>query len=304
MSKPFDVFQDVHGQGDKLEALLQKLGYVHDGDSYVHPEKTALFLGDLIDNGTQNALVIDIVRPMEELGRAVVILGNHEFNAICYSMRAACGDYLRPHTDANKYQHKEFLSEFPLGSQRHESVINWFRTLPIAFEANAFRAIHAVWCESSLRVVKRYCGGYTFGDSLSLTLATDECHELCDAIEVLLKGYEVELPDGISYKDKYGIPRSKARLKWWGETMDSDASSSILSVPSEVRCALSKYKLGDLIEQNLPPADKPTFIGHYKMSVDEICWSGNVICLDHAMNVSAYRFKDCDNITEGSIESN
>jgi len=45
----FDFIGDIHGHADKLEALLQKLGYAKTNGYYAHPTRKVLFIGDYID---------------------------------------------------------------------------------------------------------------------------------------------------------------------------------------------------------------------------------------------------------------
>ena len=47
----YDLVGDIHGQGDKLEGLLDHLGYRLRDGAYRHPSRTAIFLGDFIDRG-------------------------------------------------------------------------------------------------------------------------------------------------------------------------------------------------------------------------------------------------------------
>ena len=55
----YDVIGDVHGYADKLEGLLVKLGYSHRTGVWGHPERTAVFIGDLIDRGPQQRSTVD-----------------------------------------------------------------------------------------------------------------------------------------------------------------------------------------------------------------------------------------------------
>lgn len=41
----YDIIGDIHGQADKLHALLSKLGYVQRQGAYRHPSRTASLLG-------------------------------------------------------------------------------------------------------------------------------------------------------------------------------------------------------------------------------------------------------------------
>ena len=84
LSTGYDVIGDIHGHGDELLALLEKLGYHHDGASYTHENRQVLFLGDFVDRGEQQKLVLDTVMAMCNSGSARAIMGNHEFNALAY----------------------------------------------------------------------------------------------------------------------------------------------------------------------------------------------------------------------------
>ena len=82
----YDVIGDVHGQADKLERLLRQLGYMETpqpqhprGQSlWSHPDRQAIFIGDLIDRGPAQIRTVDLVRAMVDAGAAQMVLGNHE----------------------------------------------------------------------------------------------------------------------------------------------------------------------------------------------------------------------------------
>ncbi len=81
----YDIIGDVHGCADKLEGLLGKLGFEERAGVYRHPERQAIFVGDLIDRGPQQVETLNLVHAMVETGSAKVVMGNHEFNAISYA---------------------------------------------------------------------------------------------------------------------------------------------------------------------------------------------------------------------------
>lgn len=124
----YDIIGDVHGQNGKLTALLKKLGYRIKDGAYRHPEgRTALFLGDLIDRGSGQIEVINIVRNMIEAGSARTIMGNHELNAIGFATMSVDGQgYLRPHSKGKTEQHKEFLTQVGWETALHKELITWF----------------------------------------------------------------------------------------------------------------------------------------------------------------------------------
>jgi polynucleotide kinase-phosphatase len=83
-SGPFDVVGDVHGCRSELETLLGTLGYEIERDAAGrpvnarHPQRTAVFLGDLVDRGPDTPGVLRLVMGMVEAGNALAVCGNHE----------------------------------------------------------------------------------------------------------------------------------------------------------------------------------------------------------------------------------
>ena len=83
-SGPFDVIGDVHGCRAELEQLLGTLGYAIERDAAGrpigarHPDRRAIFLGDLVDRGPDTPGVLRLVMGMVAAGTALSVLGNHE----------------------------------------------------------------------------------------------------------------------------------------------------------------------------------------------------------------------------------
>jgi protein phosphatase len=79
---PFDIIGDVHGCCDELEQLLSKLGY-DAAAGWRHPEdRTAVFLGDLVDRGPRIVETLDLVRAMVAAGHALAVPGNHDLKLL------------------------------------------------------------------------------------------------------------------------------------------------------------------------------------------------------------------------------
>ena len=76
---PFDIIGDIHGCRQELELLLDKLGWIREGDAYIHPEgRKAVFLGDLGDRGPDTPGVLKTVMAMVSAGNAYCVCGNHD----------------------------------------------------------------------------------------------------------------------------------------------------------------------------------------------------------------------------------
>lgn len=85
---PFDIIGDIHGCYDELQDLLEKLGYTVEQKTtedapygfLVNPpeERTAIFLGDLVDRGPDSPKVLRLVMSMVQLGTAYCVPGNHD----------------------------------------------------------------------------------------------------------------------------------------------------------------------------------------------------------------------------------
>ena len=81
---PFDVIGDIHGCAAELQTLLAELGYTIRRDESgraagaSHPDRRAVFVGDLVDRGPDTPGVLRLVMGMVSAGDAFCVPGNHE----------------------------------------------------------------------------------------------------------------------------------------------------------------------------------------------------------------------------------
>lgn len=81
---PFDIVGDIHGCRAELEQLLTALGYTITRDAEGrptdahHPQRRAIFVGDLVDRGLDTPGVLRLVMGMVNKGNAYCVTGNHE----------------------------------------------------------------------------------------------------------------------------------------------------------------------------------------------------------------------------------
>ncbi|MDE6657010.1 MAG: polynucleotide kinase-phosphatase, partial [Oscillospiraceae bacterium] len=80
-----DIIGDIHGCGQELRLLLNKLGYVLQDGCYSHPEgRKVAFLGDFCDRGNENVNVLKIAMSMVKSGNAIAVAGNHDAKLVKY----------------------------------------------------------------------------------------------------------------------------------------------------------------------------------------------------------------------------
>ncbi len=82
---PFDIVGDVHGCYDELVELLGLLGYRPDMVSGMrHPQRRAIFVGDLVDRGPKIVETVTLARRMVGAGHAFCVPGNHDNKLLRY----------------------------------------------------------------------------------------------------------------------------------------------------------------------------------------------------------------------------
>jgi hypothetical protein len=274
-----DIIGDIHGHADKLEQLLQQLGYENVNNVYQHltENRTVLFIGDYIDKGPKIKETLEIVKAMVDFGSAKALMGNHEYNAILYHTKDSNGNYLRKHSDSNTFQHSETIKAFEHNPSELDAYIEWFKTLPLFYETDHFRAVHAAWEYDKIDYLKNRLVNNCITNEM-LIEAADKTTELYDAIEITLKGKELKLPNGLSFIDNYNKERSEIRIKWWVNATENNyktiAIHTLDSIPEIALTETETYYL---------PNDKPVFFGHYWLEGEPKIYQNNICCVDYSV---------------------
>ncbi len=272
----YDLIGDIHGQENELVHLLEKLSYRKIDGIWQHTTRKVIFLGDFVDRGAHQKAVIDIVRPMVDNGYALSVMGNHEFNAISYYTQNKKGDHLRPHTDKNTKQHKAFLESYESNPREYSEVIEWFKTLPLWLDLDGLRVIHACWDFELIKMLK----SNKLTDAI-LHLSSIKGSPEYDAIETLLKGKEIPLPNGVSFNDKDGNPRKHIRVRWWDASAKT-YKEAFMGPESAMTHIPDDNILGDhLIDYSKD--QKPVFLGHYWMEGEIKPLADNIACIDYSV---------------------
>lgn len=291
----YDLIGDIHGYATELKALLTKLGYKELNGVWQHPERQVIFLGDFVDRGPEQVETVAIARAMVEKGTARAVMGNHEFNAVAWASEDPKEPraHLREHTAKNRNQHDAFLRQVGEGSKDHDDMIAWFKTLPVYLDLPELRVVHACWHPEYIDLI----GQFTNQENQLLAAAWEassrEGSDAFNAVETLLKGLEIPLPDGHHFYDKERNKRTNIRTSWWmqGQLTYRD----LAMVPGQ-----EIHRIPDkTIKSNVLPGydgEKPVFIGHYWMNGTPKPLSEHIACLDYSVageqggKLCAYRF--------------
>jgi hypothetical protein len=294
----YDIVGDIHGHATKLENLLLKMDYRLVDGVYKHASRKAIFVGDYIDRGSEETKTIQIVQSMVQNGSALAIMGNHEFNAICWatSHPEQPGEYLRKHTDKNFDQHQAFLEEFPVGSKQHTDTIAWFKTLPIYLDLEHIRIVHACWHQESIDELNKIINANnTLPDEVFLSAST-KGNPHYQLIEDVVKAPEKTLPKNVIFKDQYGKTRTSIRVKWWLD-IEPTYKNLALTVPEEIMDEIPDIVVDDVY---LYQGNKPVFFGHYWMKGRPQIQSAKVACTDYSAakdgDLIAYRWSGETNL--------
>lgn len=295
MDTGYDLIGDIHGYAEELERLLNKMGYQEIDGVYRHEQRQVIFLGDLIDRGPNNRRVIEIAQRMCASNNAKIIMGNHEYNAICYHTQDAQGQPLRPHTQRNFKQHQTFLEQFPTGESATQNIIEWFKSLPLALELPGFNVVHACWSPSHLSYLHQLTKGSYQLQQPHWALSLQAEHPLFDAIESVLKGPELALPEPYQFRDAGGHERKNIRIKWWQQQATSYRDYAL--VPASAQQDIPNLPLPENLAPTHYTIEKPTFFGHYWMTGTPSIKTHYAACLDYSVaaksghgKLTAYRW--------------
>ena len=290
ITKQPDFIGDVHGHFNALELLLKKLGYEKKNGIYTHSERFPVFLGDYIDRGPNIKDVLHLVRSMQENGSAIALMGNHEYNYLCYHLKDENDRPFRENSVKNEMQLRETNSTLENISER-DSYLDWMASLPITLETNKYRAVHAQWKNSSVEQIKN-SGIHKFNRDGLIKLYSN--NTLKESLNILLKGLEVLLPKKFQYKDHEGHERKESRVKWWNSSSEKKFGDVFASIPEK----LMNIDISELIldfTDFYKSEEKPVFFGHYWLNPREFgLTSSNTCCLDFSIVkggfLASYRF--------------
>lgn len=290
-TQPYDLIGDIHGQHGKLLALLHHLGYAKHGGTFRHPAgRKVIFLGDYIDRGPAIREVLHTVRGMVDAGDALAIMGNHEYNAVCAETPDGKGGFLRPEKKNHGGQ-LETKRQFAGFDDEWEEWKDWMRRLPMWLDLGGLRAVHACW--DAKRIAR--ISGKSIADDGFLHLSAAKGTPEHRAVENILKGPELAMPEGHFFHDKENVRRSTVRVRWWDVPDSAQVSHLAMPEPFDVPGDAAPHDLRRI--PNYAPHDPPVFIGHYWLPPERKRepLARNIACLDYSgafanNTLTAYRW--------------
>jgi len=275
-----DIIGDIHGHAKTLTQLLKTLGYKKNKQgAFHHPTRTAIFVGDFIDRGPMIRETLEIVRLMMEVGSAKAVMGNHEYNALCYHTTNPQGVPLRSHTDKNTHQHEATLKAFEQYPEDWKAYLKWFMDLPLWLEEEAFRVVHATWDSDAINEAKQKWQSNKLNAATLQSSAIENSWDY-NFIELILKGKQIELPDGQFFHDKDGHRRTEVRTQWWKSPVGLTYAEYGLGADN---CAIPLSQEHQQIIPYPEVDDKPVFIGHYWLRGAPRLQSPLVCCTDYSV---------------------
>ena len=286
----FDLIGDVHGCADALAELLDRLGYIRRGGVFQHRDsrrpRQALFLGDIIDRGSQIRETALLVQAMVERGHARIVLGNHEHHALAYSTPDGAGGFLREHNERHARLIAETLEQFAHHRHDWQDCLRWFMDMPLLLEVRTaqseFRVIHACWDGVLVEEFKELRPALR----LDADFLRDSVRRGSFAERFLrraTRGLDLPLPDEQVITGLDGLPRRSFRCKFWVDAPKTYADLEFQ--PDRLPPALARRRLGEAERSQLVYYDErqpPLFIGHYWQQGVPQPLRANLACLDYS----------------------
>lgn len=296
-AKGYDLIGDVHGCAISLQLLLEKLGYVRRAGVYSHPDRQVIFLGDIVDRGPHIREALHLVRDMVEAGQAQIVMGNHEYNFLCYCTESPANQddpFLREHNPRHFRILKETLEQFANHPGEQKDFMEWVRTIPLFLEFDNFRVIHACWHQGLIDRFKSIYPEPYLTDELLYKSAVKGSFEWV-VFDRLLRGTHLRLPNGEVMVSKDGYKRQFFRTKFWLD--NPQYYIDVLFQPDPLPEHIARMRLTETEYQDLLYYDEQQpllFIGHYWREGKPTAIRPNIACLDYSAvkygKLVAYRY--------------
>jgi hypothetical protein len=298
----YDIIGDIHGHYDELVSLLKNLGYSFQNGIWKNGDRIPVFVGDYIDRGPKIMETLKLVRDLTESGNGIALMGNHEYNFICMHNYDLNEKPFRKRSESNLKSVNDTLIALQRGND-FDSYLKWMEQLPVIAFNDSLRVVHAQWHQPSIELMVSSSIKTLDQDGLSQVFQN---HPLKNALDISMKGQEVELPETHHFLDKDKKKRGEARLKWWNQLPTNKMADAFASLPEEVKNGSFPIELLNTIHPYLS-TEPPVLFGHYWMNpADFGLLSDNICCLDFSVakggSIGGYRFSGEDVLTINRLQ--
>jgi hypothetical protein len=237
---------------------------------------------------------------MVKHGAALAVMGNHEYNALAYHTEhpQKPNTWLRPRSAKNTKQHEAFIKEYLENgdSSDLDEVLEFFYSLPLWLELDGLRVVHAAWHPSSMLTLSEKLGDKNTLTAACLVESSEKGTPAYDAVEIVLKGMELTLPNGLSHTDKDDIERKEVRCWFFKES--SENLADMIVHPNLFSEEIQMSKINADLLTGYGEHERPVFVGHYWMSKVSLAHpstlTDNVACVDYSAgnggDLVAYRW--------------
>ncbi|TBU96860.1 serine/threonine protein phosphatase [Stutzerimonas kirkiae] len=283
--RSYDLIGDVHGCADELERLLDLLGYRKHGAVWRHPWRQVIFLGDIIDRGPRIRESLHLVQGMVATGEALCIMGNHEFNALGWYAPAPPGSgktHVREHSSRYATLLRETFQQFEHYPEDWKAFRAWFYEMPLYLESERFRVVHACWDNRVITRLRPHLDEGRIDPQLLGQAAFDDGF-VGKALDRLLRGTDMPLPEGLTLTSEEGFTRSFFRTKFWEE--NPHTYGDVVFQPDALPEHAARMPLTQSQKSRLflyGPEEPLLFIGHYWRRGRPGPLRENLACLDYS----------------------
>lgn len=283
--RSYDLIGDVHGCARTLARLLDQLGYRQQGGIWRHKRRQVIFLGDIIDRGPRIREALHLVHDMVEAGQAHCIMGNHEFNALGWyaeAPRESGQTFVREHTPRYAMLLQETFRQFEHYPEEWQAFREWFMDLPLFLQSERFRVVHACWDNSVIDQLRQRLRQGRI-DAEFLREAAFPKQFAAKALDRLLRGTDMPLPEGLTLTSAEGFTRNFFRTKFWEE--NPKTYGDIVFQPDGLPEKAARLPLSESQKSRLflyGPDEPLLFVGHYWRSGQPAPIRHNLACLDYS----------------------
>jgi hypothetical protein len=159
--------------------------------------------------------------------------------------------------------------------------LEWFKSLPLYYENDNFRAVHACWDTNNIDFLRQELVNDRLTDDL-IYQSVKKGTALNLAIEQTLKGKEMKMPEGYYFIDKDGTRRTEIRIKWWENP--KEMTYKTISVEPRENLPEQAIELSDIKSLDFySEDDKKVFFGHYWLKGQPSLYKQNICCLDYSV---------------------